>query len=89
MSEIDELIDLYEELDSPHEPVRKQVKIEFDKKKKECELALKLQEIFDQDLINWKASSEMKAECGHAVITEKFTKDVYLILKRMKEESEK
>ena len=30
MNLLDQLIDLYEELDSPHEPVRKQVKIKYD-----------------------------------------------------------
>ena len=40
MSKIDELISIYEELDSPHEPVRKQVKIQYDKIKKDIESEL-------------------------------------------------
>jgi len=30
MNILDQLIDLYEELDSPHEPIRKQVQIKYD-----------------------------------------------------------
>lgn len=30
MNKLDQLIDLYEELDSPHEPIRKQVQIKYD-----------------------------------------------------------
>jgi len=51
--------------------------------------ALKLQEIFEQDLIDWKSSSEMKPECGHAMMTQPFVEKVYSVLKSMKEESEK
>lgn len=51
--------------------------------------ALKLQEIFEQDLVDWKASSEMKPECGTALLQEPVVKAIYSVLKSMKEESEK
>ena len=51
--------------------------------------ALKLQEIFKQDLIDWKSSSEMIPECGTSIINKEKVKAIYSVLKSMKEKSEK
>ncbi|KKN55012.1 hypothetical protein LCGC14_0586130 [marine sediment metagenome] len=56
---------------------------------KRIKSALKLQDIMDQDLIDWKSSSEMKAECGTAMMQEPIVKAIYSVLKSMKERSKK
>lgn len=54
---------------------------------KEIECALKLQEIFNQDLVDWKSSSEMKVECGYAMMQTPFITEVYSVLKSMEKRS--